>query len=149
MCKACRQRSIWARIKLFSSISVLWHCCLASLLSLTQNTDRPLSCESAYFLLLWTFNVLSYTPATYAASAALLLNAHTYRLLIVKEPSTFAPPEPGSRRRQIVLFVSSREMRLCSVSSFSSTTFLLTTEKLFTSNTTCNPLYFPQTSLSN
>ncbi|MFJ2988986.1 hypothetical protein ACIPF8_14075, partial [Collimonas sp. NPDC087041] len=55
----------------------------------------------------------------------------------------------GSRRRQIVLFVSSREMRLCSVSSFSSTTFLLLTEKLFTSNTTCNPLYFPQTSLSN
>ncbi|MFJ2990986.1 hypothetical protein ACIPF8_24285, partial [Collimonas sp. NPDC087041] len=55
----------------------------------------------------------------------------------------------GSRRRQIVLFVSSREMRLCSVSSFSSTTFLLLTEKLFTSNTTCNPLYFPQTSRPN
>ncbi|MGB7193716.1 MAG: hypothetical protein WBD81_09675, partial [Collimonas pratensis] len=56
---------------------------------------------------------------------------------------------PGSRRCQIVLFVSSREMRLCSVSSFSSTTFLLLTEKLFTSNATCNPLYFPQTSLPN
>ena len=55
--------------------------------------------------------------------AALPSNAHTYRLLIVKEPSTSRHQNPGSRRRQIVLFVSSREMRLCGVSSFSSTTF--------------------------
>ncbi|WP_217646090.1 hypothetical protein, partial [Collimonas sp. OK307] len=31
-------------------------------------------------------------------------NAHTYRLLIVKEPSTSRHQNPGSRRRQIVLF---------------------------------------------
>ncbi|WP_211444480.1 hypothetical protein, partial [Collimonas humicola] len=48
---------------------------------------------------------------------------------------------PGSRRCQIVLFVSSREMRLCSVSSFSSTTFLLLTEKLFTHYIHFNPLF--------
>ncbi|WP_211482449.1 hypothetical protein, partial [Collimonas sp. OK607] len=80
-------------------------------------------------------------------SAALPSNAHTYRLLIVKEPSTSRHQNPGSRRCQIVLFVSSREMRLCGVSRFSSTTFLLLTEKLFTAHTNFNPLYFPQTSL--
>ncbi|WP_217646048.1 hypothetical protein, partial [Collimonas sp. OK307] len=72
-------------------------------------------------------------------------NAHTYRLLIVKEPSTSRHQNPGSRRRQIVLFVSSREMRLCGVSSFSSTTFLFISEKLLTAHTNFNPLYFPQT----
>ncbi|WP_211467920.1 hypothetical protein, partial [Collimonas silvisoli] len=51
----------------------------------------------------------------------------------------------GSRRCQIVLFVSSREMRLCGVSSFSSTTFLPLTEKLFTTHTTFSPASPPQT----
>ncbi|MEO6918696.1 MAG: hypothetical protein ABI188_06490, partial [Collimonas sp.] len=55
----------------------------------------------------------------------------------------------SSRRQQIVLFVSSREMRLCSVSSFSSTSFLLLTEKLFTNHTNFIPLIPHQTSLAN
>lgn len=66
---------------------------------------------------------------TYVTSAALPSNAHTYRLLIVKEPSTSRHQKTGSQRRQIVLFVSSREMRLCGVSSFSSTTFFTTHRK--------------------
>jgi hypothetical protein len=55
-------------------------------------------------------------------TAALPLNAHTYRLLIFKEPACFALNFASLR---IVLFVSSRETRLCGTSNFSSTTLFI------------------------
>src|SRR5690606_36632963 len=55
-----------------------------------------------------------------ACDAALPSNAHTYRLLVFKEPvcQTFRPS------LRSVVFVSSRETRLCGRFRFSSTSFL-------------------------
>src|SRR5437899_7808457 len=67
--------------------------------------------------------MLSWTAPACASTAAFPSSAHTYRLLIVKEPPPPSRPDlRRSRRCQIVLFVSSREMRLCGVSLFSSIT---------------------------
>jgi len=60
-------------------------------------------------------------------TAALPLNAHTYRLLIFKEPCLLR----FSASLRIVLFVSSREMRLCGVFNFSSTTLFELLNKIF------------------
>src|SRR5438445_1823585 len=67
--------------------------------------------------------MLSWTAPACASTAAFPSSAHTYRLLIVKEPPPPSRPDlRRSRRCQIVLFVSSREMKLCGVSLFSSIT---------------------------
>ena len=80
MCKACRQRSIWAMIKLFSLIHCLshllplgqlsnidWHC------SRTDLTQRDCFVLSSMSIVCFK-SKLSFRLATYA---------HTYRLLIV------------------------------------------------------------------
>ncbi|MCA1324027.1 hypothetical protein, partial [Herbaspirillum sp. alder98] len=55
---------------------------------------------------------------------SLPLNAHAYRLLIFKDLfCRTASLSLRLRRQQIVLFVSSREMRLCGFYRIASTTF--------------------------
>jgi hypothetical protein len=74
-----------------------------------------------------------------ACAAALPLNAHTYRLLIFKEPCLLRLFLASLR---IVLFVSSRETRLCGTSNFSSTTLFNFPNKLahaFPAKTTAPP----------
>jgi len=58
-------------------------------------------------------------------TAALPLNAHTYRLLIFKEPCLLRYQLASFASLRIVLFVSSREARLCGMFQFSSTSFLI------------------------
>jgi len=88
--------------------------------SLTQNTDRFVLANIPYLFLCEHLNVKLSNHI--AAVSAFPSSAHTYRLLIFKE--LFSASRHAFYRaslfQQIVLFVSSREMRLCGNFSFSS-----------------------------
>jgi hypothetical protein len=98
--------------------------------SLTQNTDRFVLANIPY-LFLCEHLICKVIQHHFRFAAAFPSSAHTYRLLIFKELfllRTLLALRFLSRRAmrhtvlRIVLFASSREMRLCGVSEFASTT---------------------------
>ncbi len=74
MCKACRQRSIWARIKLFRLIAMLF-----LLLGLYFNTQRKKREKLKKFVLFISYHWVQALVSTYESST------HTHRLYIVKD----------------------------------------------------------------
>src|SRR5271165_6409149 len=126
-----------------------WHFCLIlSNRSLTQNTDRPVRFQTVLFFFFCEHLICKVLRSDLHQTAALPSSAHTYRLLIFKElhPACFASRCfrcTSLRFQQIVLFVSSRETRLCGSFRFPSTTlFILFSKQTFRLRTTRTIFYY-------
>ena len=107
MCKACRQRSIWAMIKLFSLI----HCFRILHLSMTLNFDWHLN------LFLNSLCFVKYEHLFFKSNSSIRLAtyAHTYRLLVVNELRVFQLIQ--THRSRLLFFCQTslnREARLWS-----------------------------------
>ena len=140
-----------------------WHFCLTLSSPLTQNTDRAACFQAVLYFFVSTsmFKVSSSPKQTGAVPSS----AHTYRLLIVKE--LFVALRSLRLRLlrrfayftlccQIVLFVSSRETRLCSFFPNPSTTLFSFSSKTWQPRllyypcfTTCIPSSFLLVSYSS